>query len=780
MSKMKVLISALIISLSLQAQTDTIKYQWPVVPLNSSQFLTAGFSEFRNTLSSDHFHNAVDIAEPDGNPVYSCISGAVYSKVNDGSNSYVSVITNYGGIWKRITYLHILPSPSISVGQSVTRGVTILGTIYSGQGHVHLIERELVNNPDAYAVEINNIRPNGGLDPFNDPYSPEIDANTIQFVLNGTMNELPADNLAAKLDIIIRVRERNGTSASHINNGTYILGYRLWDAAGTSIINEPHGNGVKYKFDTKPNNSDVHNVFVDGVATLSNPLYIITNGSGAANINITGAVSDNYLDTELYDEGDYQLEIFTEDTRGNTANAFFPISITHADIVAPERPVLKSILNTDSKKGVHVSWTSNSESDLLGYRLYYTGNTQLLNFELAADENTLTKELNSFDFNSPAEFINPTSDEVYFFYLTAVDSIGNESKISDTYSRSSYFDGTTFPKALIVDGFDRYGGSASWAEPTHTFNTDYFAALTVSDSIVLSSCANEAVTDNSIDLNNFDMVFWYVGDESTVLETFSVAEQQKLQNYLENGGKLFVTGSEIGWDLGRSHTASASNDLNFYQNYLKASFIDDGSSSMNLVTGISGSIFEGVSASIGQIYPEDYPDDIDPVNGSSAILNFNQFRSGAVFRKAGVAYTGTFGNSADIGKVIYFSFPWETTASFTQRRNLISKVLDYFDLATNIADEINPVSAFDYKLEQNYPNPFNPATTINYSILEKNIVRLAVYDVLGREVDVLINEEKNAGNHKVVWNADKFASGVYFARITAGDYKETIRMILLK
>ncbi len=781
MIKMKTIISFLFFAAIIFAQTDTLKYQWPVPPLTSSQFLTATFSEYRNTLSSDHFHNAVDIAEPDGNPVYASIGGQVYSKVYDGSNSYVSVITNYGGIWKRMTYLHISPSPSLSVGQNVVAGTTVLGTIYSGQGHVHLIERELVNTPDGYGVEINNIRPNGGLDPYNDPYPPQIDGNTLQFVLNQTTTPIPSDNLSSKVDIIIRVRESNGTgSSSYTNNGTYILGYRIWDASGTTVVYEPHGDGVKYRFDTKPRNSDVNMAFVDNVATLSNPVYILTNGNGAAAINSSGAISDNYLDTDQFEVGDYQLQIFTEDTRGNTANAFFPITITHADIVAPSTPTIKSVLNTDSKKGVRVEWSSNSESDLLGYRLYYTGNVQLLNFELAADEFTLTKDLNSYEVNSPSEFSVPTNDDVYFFYLTAIDSTGNESKRSDIYSRSSYFDGTTFPNALIVDGFDRYGGSGSWPEETHVFNTDYFASITVTDSIVLSSAANEAVADNSVDLNNYDMVFWFVGDESTVLETFSVTEQQKLQAYLENGGKLFVTGSEIGWDLGRSHSSTNGNDINFYQNYLKASFVNDGSSSMNLVNGVAGTEFENVAAAVGQIYAEDYPDDIDPVNGSEAVLEYNQTRDGTIFRKAGVAYTGAFGSSANIGKVIYFSYPWETTASFTQRRNMIERILNYFDTSTNIEDEENSLIAFDYSLDQNYPNPFNPSTKIDFSIPEENIVKLAIYDVLGREVDVLINKEIKAGRHQAVWNADRFASGVYFARLKAGTFNQTIRMILLK
>lgn len=63
---------------NLFAQYDSTKYQWPVSPLNSSQGITGAFAEYRNTGSSDHFHNAVDIAEPDGNPVYPCLNGTIF------------------------------------------------------------------------------------------------------------------------------------------------------------------------------------------------------------------------------------------------------------------------------------------------------------------------------------------------------------------------------------------------------------------------------------------------------------------------------------------------------------------------------------------------------------------------------------------------------------------------------------------------------------------------------------------------------------------------------
>jgi hypothetical protein len=86
----------------------------------------------------------------------------------------------------------------------------------------------------------------------------------------------------------------------------------------------------------------------------------------------------------------------------------------------------------------------------------------------------------------------------------------------------------------------------------------------------------------------------------------------------------------------------------------------------------------------------------------------------------------------------------------------------------------------EFKLDQNYPNPFNPSTVINYQIPVNNFVTLKIYDLLGKEVMTLVNEQKQAGYYNVEFNATNFASGIYFYTVKAGDFKETKRMLLVK
>jgi hypothetical protein len=87
---------------------------------------------------------------------------------------------------------------------------------------------------------------------------------------------------------------------------------------------------------------------------------------------------------------------------------------------------------------------------------------------------------------------------------------------------------------------------------------------------------------------------------------------------------------------------------------------------------------------------------------------------------------------------------------------------------------------YEYSLGQNYPNPFNPTTTINYSITSKGNVSLKVYDMLGKEVAVIVNEVKEAGNYSVTFNASELPSGIYFYNLTSGNFIQSKKLILLK
>jgi hypothetical protein len=113
------------------------------------------------------------------------------------------------------------------------------------------------------------------------------------------------------------------------------------------------------------------------------------------------------------------------------------------------------------------------------------------------------------------------------------------------------------------------------------------------------------------------------------------------------------------------------------------------------------------------------------------------------------------------------------------------ETLDTFGimLLKDFVSDVDPIAEVvpsDYSLEQNYPNPFNPSTTINFSIPVAGFVTLDIYNAIGQKVASLVNETKSAGNYSVDFNASTLTSGIYFYKISSGNFTETKKMILMK
>jgi hypothetical protein len=86
----------------------------------------------------------------------------------------------------------------------------------------------------------------------------------------------------------------------------------------------------------------------------------------------------------------------------------------------------------------------------------------------------------------------------------------------------------------------------------------------------------------------------------------------------------------------------------------------------------------------------------------------------------------------------------------------------------------------EFSLSQNYPNPFNPQTAVKYALPRDSHVKIEIFDLLGRKVQTLVNEDKEAGVHEVIWNADRAASGIYFYRMETEGFTRTNKMLLLR
>jgi dienelactone hydrolase len=122
---------------------------------------------------------------------------------------------------------------------------------------------------------------------------------------------------------------------------------------------------------------------------------------------------------------------------------------------------------------------------------------------------------------------------------------------------------------------------------------------------------------------------------------------------------------------------------------------------------------------------------------------------------------------------------WKVKSYTSSSTYTFSNVMSF---VVNIPTDVNSEkdTPFEFYLEQNFPNPLNPSTTIKYSIPKSSQVSLKIFNMLGEELETLVNEEKTVGTYEVNWNAANLPSGVYFYRLQAGNFVQTKKMILMK
>ncbi|MDC1142911.1 N-acetylmuramoyl-L-alanine amidase [Planctomycetota bacterium] len=229
---------------------------------------------------------------------------------------------------------------------------------------------------------------------------------------------------------------------------------------------------------------------------------------------------------------------------------------------------------------------------------------------------------------------------------------------------------------LIVNGYDRLD-EFTWYQQgaTHTDGDMHVrnhrnaivrhaqafsaASSTSAGAYFFDGASNESVADGDISLAPYPLTDWILGNESTVDETFSTAEQALVSAYLSGGGSLFTSGSEIAWDLDNKGSAG---DQAFIANALGGSYVADDSADYT-VDAVTGGIFNGQSSfsfddGSGDAYTVGYPDIIAPTSGFTAALEYS---------------TGNIAAVSSNG-VVYLAFPFETITGSAARAALIQNV----------------------------------------------------------------------------------------------------------
>ncbi|MBK8165139.1 MAG: hypothetical protein IPK64_04130 [bacterium] len=300
------------------------------------------------------------------------------------------------------------------------------------------------------------------------------------------------------------------------------------------------------------------------------------------------------------------------------------------------------------------------------------------------------------------------------------------------------------------------------------FETLYFAPALAAANKTYGVWDRSTSSLKAADLAHFDMVVWECG---LSYPTVDAADREALAGYLDGGGRLLITGQEIGWEM----ADTGGDALVWYNTYLHANFVNDDTNDMT-ITGVAGDpIGNGLSLTIsgaGGANNQTYPDAISP-RGTEA--------------SACLIYSATYtaGIRADNGvhKVVYLGFGFEAINSAASRALVMQRVCDWLiPYASGVGDGAVPTAASPPVAA---PNPFNPRTGITFSLPAAGPVRLDIYDIRGRLVRVLDEGERVAGPHTVVWDGCDAAgqpapSGTYLCRLRAGEQGATGKLMLVR
>jgi hypothetical protein len=480
----------------------------------------------------------------------------------------------------------------------------------------------------------------------------------------------------------------------------------------------------------------------------------------------------------------YFMAVTAVDTDGLQSKAIHEVSVAPRTVPLPPT---RLTANPSGAYQIKLSWGPNREADLDYYNVYRSQESgtgyQLLSG--ACIETT---------------FVDSTVQgdaEYYYYTLTAVDTSGNESQMSD---ESESFVVTLDQGILLVD--ETYINTTYNMVDGDSINAFYNRALqgytyTYADhSCPICSPPNQVGLN---ELGRYSVVIVHSEDHrgNRSMGVYGDSTYSVLKQYLSCGGKVIIegrrnlsAGNDGDWDVRQFYPGDIPCD------YLKvkSAYVPPWS------PGIRSEEFIGTYSQISG-----YPDlqvDTSRVTQCGSGLEFGGKVPGVGYIDSlidgEIIYTfhSAYDTSASDGKpvafrylgddyrVIFFDFPLYFIQE-TQATQLLHQALDDLEVSTDVAAEEETEIPSSFALGQNHPNPFNSKTAIEYSLPEESQVKIAIYNILGQKVKTLLDGTETAGHKRFIWDGENekgkaVSSGIYFYRMETEEFVHTKKMLFLK
>jgi len=477
------------------------------------------------------------------------------------------------------------------------------------------------------------------------------------------------------------------------------------------------------------------------------------------------------------------VSVSAYDTAGN--ESLFSQEALATPSVAPAAPT--NVTSTSYPTNVVITWTASPQLDVLRYRIY---RSTMRRAGFAVYDSVASPATTYVDGGLPLH-------QLFFYHVRAVDSDGNESPASAVVAgqRVSHDGGI-----LVVDGTrDGTGGPTSPTDgAVDSAYQSLLAGFNVAAEWDVADSAAENIRISDAELGRYSTVVWHTdvrGSSPLYQDTTA------LRKFLQQGGRLLISGWKLSGSLNASIGATVTYPPgSFVPLYLKMD--------STLVSGVLSQDFKTAQAAFTG-YADVTVDSVKIpvyngalVNTDAVLLPYAGPNVQTLFTHRG-RVPGSPLEGRPVGwrylgsdfKVVVFDFPLYFMRENEARAAVTRALLDLGELPLSVAS--GTIAPLEFVLEQNYPNPFNPATRIPFSVrgpgqagFEESgsrfmvqgsrLVTLKVYDVLGREVATLVNEQLQPGRYEVTFDASALGSGVYFYQMKAGSFVATRKLVILR